>query len=217
MRGLRPPKWFREEEAAKEQEAERHRQEEEQRRLSEAEAALTTSHRKLVEFQKNEVLAGRSDPDFEMPESTQKLRMSIDQGLEFVAKSGRAFVAETPEFFNSPRNIQTITSYLDAQGVRLPDVPALNLAFERCSCLGLLEERPESSTVLEPASPEPAPAEPVPESDDLVDGVDGFDIKTAEPRRYSQREVWQMDSTTFRKAFRAFGDNRPRFTRGYFQ
>jgi hypothetical protein len=172
-----------------------------------AQATNAALLRKVRMDEAAEVRAGKADPSFQMPESAKGLRMSVAAAKVFARKQAELFVEHNPEYHPSSANVAAITKYLTEQGVVIPNEECLRVAWLRLRELRMIEERP-----IEP-EPEPAPAEPVPEPEDLVDG---FDIQTGEPRRYSQREVWHMDSTTFRKAFQAFGDNRPRFTRGYF-
>ena len=156
---------------------------------------------------REDVLAGKPDPTFKIPASAAGLKMSIDQAKAFANEQGKLFVQHNPEYYPCPANVAAITKYLTEQtDIAIPNEECFRLAWIRLRELGLIEERP-ALTEPETASQE------IPAESELLDG---FDVVTGEPRKYTQREVWNMDSTTYRKAFRAWGENRPKFTRGYY-
>jgi hypothetical protein len=158
------------------------------------------------------VIAGKPDPAWKIPETAVGLSMSVEAAKSFVKAQADAFLEAMPSYHRCQQNWDRMRSYIETQGIEIPNLEVFTQAFERLSALGLLELRP----VL---APETIP-EPVPESSGVVPAetefLDGVDPETGEPRRYTQREVWQMDSTTYRKAFKAWGENRPAFTRGYY-
>lgn len=154
---------------------------------------------------------GKRDPGWKIPASAVGLKMSHDQAKKFVREQAQQFADSNPDFLPSKTNFNNLFEYLFDQGVSIPNEECLKLAWLRLQELGgLLEERqaPEAG----PTAIEEPPSE-IPVDSDLLDG---FDPETGEPRQFSQREVWKMDSATYRKAFRAWGDNAPRFTRGYY-
>lgn len=158
------------------------------------------------------VIAGKRDKGWTTPASAVGLKMSHDQAKKFVREQAQLFADSNPDFLPSKTNFNNLFEYLFDQGVSIPNEECLKLAWLRLQELGgLLEERPVPE-------PQPAPA-PEPQQSDIPlnsDLLDGFDPETGSPRQFSQREVWKMDSATYRKAFRAWGDNAPRFTRGYY-
>lgn len=157
----------------------------------------------------DDVKAGKPDPAWEIPPSAAGLSMSVDAAKSFVRSEADAFVEHTPSYYPCKHNWNRIQNYIETQGIAIPNRDVFNQAFERLSDLGLLEQRPTP----EP-TPEPEPQSPEPINDPKL--VDGFDPETGEPRKFTQVEIWKMDSTTYRKAFRMWGDSRPRFTKGYF-
>lgn len=158
------------------------------------------------------VLAGKPDPNWKIPASAAGLRMSVEKAKAYAREQSSLFVEHNPEYFPSRANVDAITEYLIAQDVSIPNEECFRLAWLRLRDLGMIEERPVPTPEPTPA-PVQQPTEAVPAETELVDG---FDLETGEPRKFTQREIWKMDSTTFRKAFRAWGDNRPKFTWGYF-
>ena len=110
----------------------------------------------LLQAEKAEIVAGRLDPSFVLPESAAGLRMSKQQAIEFNKKSSEEFVNSCPEYaaFKNRQSWETIRDYILAQGVMIATAEVFRIAFERCRDLGLLTENPQ---------PEPAPApEPLP-------------------------------------------------------
>jgi hypothetical protein len=204
---------IRDEEAAEQ----RRRQEGEEKKVRDAENALTANHRRLLDLSKKEVLDGRPDPEFQIPESVKARRMTVKQALKFAEAESARFVAETSEYFRSDKNSTTITNYLFDQGVQIPDAQAYKLAFERCRYLGLLEEKLEVEPQTGPVEqPEVIAAQP-----QDAGLTAGWDIETGEPRRYSQKEIWKMSSLDMKKAFRMWADKdgedrRPKINRSMY-
>lgn len=158
-----------------------------------------------------DVRAGKIDPAWKIPESAAGLKMSVDSAKAFVAAEAEAFIeAATPAYYPCAENWDRIRSYIEAQGIAIPNRDVFRQAFERLTSLGLLcpAPTPEPSQGAVPEQPSDTIAEP--------ELVDGFDPMTGQPRKFTQAEIWKMDSVMYRKAFRVWGDMRPRFTRGYF-
>lgn len=172
------------------------------------EAALEEKER---EEARQAFIAGKADPAWKIPASAAGLKMSLEQGRAFVRKQGELFVEHNPEYYPSSNNLNNIRDFLFAQGISIPTEECFRLAWQRLRELGLIEERPAAS------EPAPAPIQELLASETPADYViDGFDPETGEPRRFTQRDIWKMDSGTYRKAFRAWGQKRPKFTRGYY-
>jgi hypothetical protein len=169
----------------------------EEAKVREAETNLTATHQKIHELVKKAVVDGRPDPDFgEIPDRIRNRRMTVKQALAFNEAESRRFVEETPDYYRCDKNSKTITDYLWNQGVQIPDAEAYKLAFTRCRSLGLLvEPAPEPITVEQPE-----PNEPEQKQDD--GSVDGFDLNSGEPRRFTQAEIWKMSSSDLKKAFK---------------
>jgi hypothetical protein len=199
-----------EEEAAEE----RRRQEEVERPIREAEEIILKTHRKLHELGKQAALKGQPDPGYEIPESTKALRMTVAQAKTFVAAEAKRFVEETPEYFRCNENVETINNYLTAQGVNIPNFAAYQSAWERLRSFGLIKEHPpepepQTVPVEQPVEPEEK------QSDDLTPG---WDPETGEERLFTAREIYQMDSETYRRCMKMWvdrdgTDRRPRIDR----
>jgi hypothetical protein len=198
---------------------EQRKRDEAERPIREAEAKLSETHRKLYQFEKAEVEAGRPDPGWELPTSAAGLSMSVEEAKQFAQSEGEVFVAEHPEYYASKNNFDAVVRYLSIQGVVIPTRDCFAQAVERLRRFGLLEARPTPAPQLEPVeSPEPVELTEAPSSD----LVDGFDIQTGEPRRYSQKEIWKMSSADLKIAFRMWTDSdgtdrRAKFNRSRYQ
>lgn len=204
--------------AFREQEAEdqRRRKEDSDRPLRDAEAALRESNKQVFEFEKSEITARRPDPGFVLNESAQELKFAgadrEARASEYVRAQSSLFVQRTPDFFPCPQNFQKITEYLTANGVNVPDAETFGIAYERLKLFGLLQERPKLEPAIETQpSPEPKDSETEPEINQ------GWDLDTGEPRTYTSHEINQMTAAQFKKAFRVWGNNAARFTRGYYE
>jgi hypothetical protein len=177
------------------------------------EAAEVEAERKQA---RESVLAGKPDPSWKIPASAAGLKMTIEQAREFAKTAAAQFVKENPEYHATMNNFETIVAYLTTNGVVIPTSEVFKLAWLRLRELSLIEELERLVPAKEPETVT-QPSEPLPAEGELVDG---YDLETGEPRRYSQAEIWKMSSGDLKKAFRMWtdreGDRRPRFTRGYF-
>jgi hypothetical protein len=187
-------KEIREQEAAEE----RRLRDAEEKKLRDAENALTGTHRKLFELEKAEVLAGRPDPGFVMPEQIKSRQMTVAKALKFATAESKRFAESHPEYYRCDKNSKIISDYLWSQGVQIPDFEAYEIAFERCRYLGILSERPEP--VVEAPVEQPEVIEPEQKQDDGLTA--GFDLVTGTPREYTQAEIWKMSSSDMKKAFK---------------
>jgi hypothetical protein len=154
---------------------------------------------------------GQPDPGWKIPASAAGLKMTLEQGRAYVREQGELFVEHNPDYYPCSSNVNNIREYLIAQNISIPNEEVLKAAWLRLRELGLIEERP---------APEPAPElTPIEEPPSETPGdylIESVDPETGEPRKFTQREIWRMDSATYRKAFRVWGNNRPKFTRGYY-
>jgi hypothetical protein len=177
------------------------------------EAAEVEAERKQA---RESVLAGKPDPSWKIPASAAGLKMTIEQAREFAKTAAAQFVKENPEYHATMNNFETIVAYLTTNGVVIPTSEVFKLAWLRLRELSLIEELERLVPAKEPETVT-QPSEPLPAEGELVDG---YDLETGEPRKYSQAEIWKMSSGDLKKAFRMWtdrdGDRRPRFTRGYF-
>lgn len=175
------------------------------------EAALAEAESKQA---REDVLAGKPDKEFVLPDEIKGLRMSLAEAKAYASEQSKLFVEHNPEYYPCPANVAAITKYLTEQtDVVIPNEECFRLAWVRLRELGLIEQRPVPAP--EPVQDQSSKA--VPGETELVDG---WDLQTGEPRKYSQAEIWKMSSRDVKKAFRMWtdreGDRRPRFTRGYF-
>lgn len=162
---------------------------------------------------KQAVISGSPDPGFKQlwgqPATLESLKMTEAQAREYAKQQAEKFVEENPDWPRTNNNFQTIIAYLENNGVEVPNSQIFKIAWDRLRSFG---------GMIEPA-PEPEPQQP---TDGPFELVDGYDPATGEPRQFTQREIWQMDSISFKKAFRMWTDRdgvdrRPKFSRSAYQ
>jgi len=167
---------------------------------------------RLREDERATVLADSPDTEFELPAEARGLSMNIEEARKFAREQAETFVSQNSDYFPSKKNFETITNYLSTQGIAIPTVDTFKLAWQRLRTLGLIEERPTPEPTQ--VQPEPQPEPEVPKFGDFDgDLVSGFDLTSGEPCTYTQRQVRNMSSAEFRRAFRVV----PRFTRSRYQ
>ena len=107
------------------------------------------------------VIAGKPDPDWKIPASAASLKMSIEDATAFTKAQAEIFLKTTPAYYPCKQNWDRMRSYIEVQGIVIPNLEVFTQAFERLSDLGLLEQRP--APVPEPISksqePQPDPEE----------------------------------------------------------
>jgi hypothetical protein len=120
------------------------------------EAAEVEAERKQA---REDVLAGKPDPAWEIPASAAGLKMPIEQARDFAKTAAAQFVKENPEYYATMNNFETIVAYLTTNGVNIPDKNVFAQAFSRLTELGLLEQRPApvQEPIPEPQEPQPDP------------------------------------------------------------
>lgn len=180
--------------------------------------AAQAEHNRLLaqirDAEKQEVIAGRKDPAFVIPESVSGKRMSLETAQEFAANEAVKFRESCEEFrekFNTPENRQAICDYLIAQEVAIPDAACFQFSFERLRDLGLLTEKP-----VEPA------AAPTVEPEPVADSQEKRERKRQEyftkpvlnfaGKDYSQADLDRLSADEFRKVAGLYGENLPRFS-----
>ena len=129
------------------------------------------------------VAAGKRDDAFTMGEQTRKLRFpNIEAASAFAKAEAQAFLESTPAYYATQKNWDAMRSYVEAQGVTVPDRYVFALAFTRLSALGLLEQ----------PAPEPEPEAPPVEH---VQEPDPEEIKRQQRDRY-RTEIMIIDPQT---------------------
>lgn len=160
------------------------------------------------------VLAGKRDPNWTLPATAKTLRMIKAKVDEFNEQQAGLFVLHNPDYYKCMENVEAISKFLSDQGV--------NILHEDCIKSAWLHLRELGGFIKEhPPEPEPVPT-PVEELElaSTETGLtEGYDPETGEPRNFTEREIWSMDSVTFKKAFKMWTrpdgtDNRARFTGG---
>jgi len=128
--------------------------EEEERPVKEALAENEKLLREKLTLERDAVTKGRPDPAFRIPDSASGLRMKKAEFEPFIKSEADKFVAETPEYYACPENFGTLTQYILAQGVQIPNADVFKVAFARLQELGVLKERPDPEPQVQPVRTE---------------------------------------------------------------
>lgn len=189
--------------------------EEEDKRLAPIRAAQAEQSRLLTQIhdaEKQEVLAGRLDPGFTVPESVAGKRMSIKEASEFNSSEGAKFKANTPEFYPSNKNIRTLLDYLLQQNVYIADEATFRAAFERLRSLGLLEERPTEPEPVTVMQSETQQSDPDAERERKRQEYFTKPVVNYAGKDYSQADLDRLSADEYRRVVGLYGENLPRFS-----
>lgn len=180
-------------------EAEEARERDERERfIQEAAAPLKQTAREFGLLMRQKIATGK-DPDFAISPELVGKRLSVAEAERYNKEQADLFIASSPEYlpYMLRENALAIVAYLHRNGVEIFSVAELSRAFTKLRDFGLLTEKSE---------PEQEPVQAIPdtvEEPKRDDGImDGFDLETGEPRRYSAFEIDRMSAETFKRTFR---------------
>lgn len=182
-------------------ELERQERESAERPIREAEAQLKKTHAELLAIEKENVSRFKDDELYITPELKTATMLQTDADV-FNKKQADLFIQTTPEYapYRTPENAEILVQYCHRNGLNIIDSDMYRAAFYRLRDLGLLTAIPEPEPIEEP---EP---EPIAETPAQTQGEEGFDLESGLPRVYTKREVAQMSSDQYRRAFRLYKD-----------
>lgn len=132
-------------------EAEKAERERPVREMAEANAKLQNE---VNESAKALIARGDIDPTWKTPASALTISLPKAEAHAFAKDEAKKFVQVNPDWYPTDANFKQITSFLERNGVSIPNVECFQLAFERLSALGLLEAKPVE--VAQPVTQEPA-------------------------------------------------------------
>ena len=201
---------FNEQEAAEQRAADAPRLEAE-RRNAERVAVLQSEHqntlRQLRSLERERVSTGEDDA-FQVDPDTVGPNNGIkpDQVASWQAAQFTTFISNNPGYYRCDENGAAISDYLERNcpGLKLISAKQLEAAYKRLSEFGLLKERPAPTPKPAPVQSKPAPAEPKKPKAELIDG---WDITSGEPRKWTPRELDRLSSTDYRRALRLYKED----------
>lgn len=162
-----------------------------------AENALIETHRKLAAVMKDRLLGTVRDPDpIAIDPAVATVRMTQQQANEFNRAEFRKYKEQHPELYWDETLVDSIGSYLDANGLKIITVSMIDAIVSRYREANLLPDAPPAPELIEP-EPEPAPIEAKPEAI----GYAGWSLESGEPCTFSKRQVANMSADEFRRCF----------------
>jgi hypothetical protein len=139
-----------------------------------------------------------------------RISVPVNKVTEWNRDQVHLFKKSCPGYFPCPENFDALVGYLqrNAPGLRLISAKQWEAAYRRLASLGLLKERP---VVTSESEPERERAQTVvlevgppsdPNSPDAV--VDGWDLESGAPRKWTNRELDKLSSTDYRRALHLY-------------
>jgi hypothetical protein len=177
------------------------------KRIAELQSEYENNTRKLQSTIRERVTTGKDEAFQIDPETTKPIPTA--QVEQWHKEQMAKFLADNPTYFPCRENEDAMVGYLDrnAPDLKLVSAAQLTSAYTRLKEFGLLKERP---------APVPAPmvrSTPVkvnltitPETPTQpTDGlVDGWDLVSGEPRKWTQRELDHLSADQYRRALRLY-------------
>ena len=186
-------------------------EEEQQRPIKQAGARLSRTVGELIRVQRSNLLDIR-DPDFFASPGLENITMEMEAAQRFNREEAAGFVRENPDYFPSQKNFELLASYMERNGCTIIDRAMWKAAVQRFKAVGLLDERTEPETVVEPVQVEPdvnsLPRLPLSHQTqaawrrDTDGSQEGFDLNSGEKRMYTSFQIDRMTADEYRRAFR---------------
>lgn len=181
-------------------------------KLKALEQEMNETVRKLQEAKRRQVLGYEEQP-YISPE-VHKVWLSPEETIAFNKKEAEAFVNETPEWFPTKENIETLMHYFTNRGITVIDRKMYKAAFISLKRDGLFEEKPKPEPPAKPVV-DPTPVEdfdnlprlplghqvPAAYKREIQATYRGIDPDTGQEREFTQLEVDRMSGDLFKKVF----------------
>jgi hypothetical protein len=189
---------FRNLEAAKEQE----RREAEERPIKEAEEKLQKNFRKLAEVYRERLLGTVPDPDrIPVDPAVAAVVMSLDDAGKFNKNEFIKYHDSHPDVFWNDELIDNLGVYFAKNGLQIITSDMIGALIDRYREASLLPEPPQ-------VEPEPLQTEEPVQTTQASEPelIDGFDLESGAPRKWTARELDRLSSTDYRRALHLYKD-----------
>jgi hypothetical protein len=173
-----------------------------------AENDVQETFRQIARLQR-EVLIDPNFYDFELYVSPELVGASMptSDATAYNVRQFEEFIDQHPDFLPSPRNLDFLGDYFERHGLRIVSSDMISRLYARMVEAGVPFEQLEPERELDP-KPQPQPKRKVaPRSAPPSKPVyEGWDLVTGEKRTFSEREVRDMSSETYKRIFRLTPD-----------
>ena len=169
--------------------------------IREATERLKDTHRKLAGVMRSRLQAELKDPDVFVDPAVATVRMSEQQAADYNRQQFREYRSAHSEVYWTSELIERLGAYFDKNGLQIVSALMIDSVVQRFKEYGLLPERPAP----EPSRPYmPKPTVNLNVSPARAALVDGWDLESGEPRKWTPRELDRLSSTDYRKALRLY-------------
>ena len=163
-----------------------------------AEQKLKATHLELIKVYRSRLLGEVCDSDAFCDPAVADVRMTAKQADEFNRDEFRRYLNTHPDTFVNDELLERLGAYFDVNGLRIVSAQMIENLIERYREAGLLPERPAPESELEPVAEPESPESPKPGL------IDGWDLESGEPRKWTPRELDRLSSTDYRRALRLY-------------
>ena len=179
--------------------AERAEQERRERPIREAEAALQETHRQLRNVYVERLSGHTPDPNPILDPKLNGVHMTPQDADIFNRSQFRQYREQNPDVYLTPQLLDQFGDYWNANAIGLVSVSMLAELISRYREANLLPDPPaqEPESIAEPEPPQPSEPEL----------VDGWDLFSGEPLKWTPRELARLSSTDYRKALRLYKEH----------
>jgi len=182
-------------------------QRQETERIDAIAAEFQEKTRKIALLERDQVAKGYDD-QFDLMRidpTCANVSMSAAQADAFNAEQYRLFHAETPDWYASRSNIDTMQEYLSRNGCSsIVSKVMLAAAFRRLDTYGLLDHRPVPEAARQTAAPPNVDVRPAPVQPKRRESEEGYDLRTGERRMFTPYEIDRMSADEYRRVFRVY-------------
>jgi hypothetical protein len=162
---------------------------------------LNENHAKLIALQRERLLSEIKDVDVYVDPAVATVRMTEKQASDYNREQFGLYRQAHPDVYINEALLERMSAYYGRNGLRIISSAMIDKAIERFREAALLPERPTPA----PSQPyEPKPSVNLTIAAPTTKLVDGWDLVSGEPRKWTPRELDRLSSEDYRRALRLY-------------
>ena len=162
---------------------------------------LNEIHNKLIALQRERLLSNIKDVDAFADPDLATVRMTEEQASNYNREQFNLYRAQHPDVYFDEILLGRMGSYFERNSLRIISAAMIANVIERFKEAALLPERPTPT----PSQPyEPKPTVNLTIAAPKTELVDGWDLLSGEPRKWTPRELDRLSSDDYRRALRLY-------------
>jgi hypothetical protein len=162
---------------------------------------LNEIHNKLVALQRERLLSNIKDVDAFADPDLATVRMTEEQASGYNREQFNLYRSTHPNVFWNETLLEQVGAYFERNGLRIISAAMIANVIERFKEAALLPDRPTPA----PSQPYmPKPSVNLTIAAPKTELIDGWDLVSGEPRKWTPRELDRLSADEYRRALRLY-------------